>query len=123
MYLPPKNRSIQGCGSVGGGEVSPDKLRDRLKAHSLILEHARRAGIRADSGEMRHFARELFLLSRQCGAAGLGAQSHELFELAKAASEIERARGLDFRLYAIAARLLGWPLAGRLACTIDRFRA
>ena len=35
---------------------------------------------------MQHFARELFLLARQCGAAGLGEEARMLFELARQAS-------------------------------------
>ena len=71
---------------------------------------------------MQHFARELFLVARQCGAAGLASESRELFQLAKDASGAERARGLDFLLYGLAAGILGWPLAGRLACASDLFR-
>jgi glycosyltransferase involved in cell wall biosynthesis len=105
-----------------GGSRLVDKLRDRARAHSLILDHARRAGVESDSAEMQHFARELFLLARQCGAVGLEAESRELFELAMDASGAHRATGLDFRLYGIVARALGWSLAGRLSCASDRWR-
>jgi glycosyltransferase involved in cell wall biosynthesis len=105
-----------------GGSALPDKLADRARAHSLIYGHAHRAGIAETSREMQHFARELFLLARQCGAAGLAAQSRDLFALAKTASGSVRARGIDFRLYAAAAAILGWPLAGKLACASDRLR-
>ena len=54
-----------------GGSSDPEKLRDRAAAHKLILEHALAARISHETSEMRHFARELFLLARQCGAAGL----------------------------------------------------
>lgn len=104
------------------GTSAPDKLRDRAKAHFLILEHAWRAGLGEECPEMQHFARELFLLARQCGAAGLESESRNLFQLARDASGETRASGLDFRLYRSAARILGWPLAGRLACWTDRFR-
>lgn len=105
-----------------GGSVQAAKLADRARAHSLIHGHAHGAGIAEGSPEMQHFARELFLLARQCGAAGLGVQSRELFVLAKRASGARRARGFDFMLYAMAAAVLGWPLAGRLACASDRLR-
>jgi len=105
-----------------GGSIAVDKLRDRARAHALILEHAQRAGIDERSAEMGHFARELFLLARQSGAAGLGPESRDLFLLARAASGAARAKGLDFKLYAFAAALLGWPLVGRLACASDGFR-
>jgi hypothetical protein len=99
-----------------------DRLKERARAHQLIFAHAKRAGIPPATPERQRFARELFLLSRQCGAAGLGEASRELFELAKEATGGARAGGLDFRLYAMAARLLGWPIVGRLACASDRFR-
>jgi len=105
-----------------GGTTLPGKLADRARAHFLIFEHAQRAGVAAASTEMQHFARELFLLARQCGAAGLGTQSRDLFRLARVASGPGRAGRLDFRLYAMAAAVLGWPLAGRLACASDRLR-
>jgi len=96
--------------------------RDRAKAHALIFEHARRAGIDESAPEMRHFARELFLLSRQCGAVGLAKESKELFQLAKAASGSIRGKGLDFKLYQVLTSILGWVLVGKLACFSHRFR-
>lgn len=105
-----------------GGSVSPAKLSSRAAAHSLVMNHALRARIPPGSAEMQHFARELFLLSRQCGAAGLAVESRELFQLAKTASTEDRRRGLDFALYGICANLLGWSLTGRLACFSDRLR-
>ena len=54
---------------------------------------------------MQHFARELFLLARQCGAAGLAEEARTLFELARQASGTERSRGIDFLLYGAE---LGW---------------
>jgi glycosyltransferase involved in cell wall biosynthesis len=97
-------------------------LRDRARAHELILAHAFKAGITAEAPEMRHFARELFLLCRQCGAAGLTIQSQRLFDLSKIASGPIGARGWDFRAYETLASLLGWRLAGRVACLSDNLR-
>jgi glycosyltransferase involved in cell wall biosynthesis len=103
--------------------VSPvRKLRDRATAHRLIFGHARKAGIGLEVWEMQHFARELFLLARQCGAAGLPQEAETLFRLARAASGSERGNGLDFRCYDSLARLLGWQWAGRIACCTDRLR-
>lgn len=101
--------------------LDPVALRDRAKAHALILDHARRAGIDAETREMQHYARELFLLARQCGAARLPRESKMLFELARDASGPRR-NGTQFRVYAVAARLLGWSLTGWIACLTDRFR-
>jgi len=100
----------------------PGRYAQRARAHRLIYGHATRAGIIAQAPEMRHFARELFLLARQCGAAGLDAESRDLFQLAIDASGESRARGIDFRLYRTVAGILGWPMTGRLACWADRIR-
>ncbi|HEX8155436.1 MAG TPA: glycosyltransferase family A protein, partial [Thermoanaerobaculia bacterium] len=73
-------------GHASGNAISRDALRDRTEAHARIFEHARRAGIGFDVPEMRHFARELFLIARQAGAAGLEEESKRMFELARTAS-------------------------------------
>jgi glycosyltransferase involved in cell wall biosynthesis len=101
--------------------MHPDVLRDRARAHALILGHARRAGIGVEAPEMKHYARELFLLARQCGDASLPDESKMLFELAREASG-ERGNHIQFRLYAAAARVLGWSLTGRIACLSDHLR-
>ena len=106
-----------------GGNSDPDKLRDRATAHGMILEHALAAGISHNAPEMQHFARELFLLARQCGAAGLTEPARTLFGLARQASGTVRGRGIDFLVYAACARLVGWQAMGRWACRLDRLRA
>jgi len=105
-----------------GGTRDPAKLRDRAVAHEQILEHAQAAGIAREQPEMAHFARALFLLCRQCGAAGLAAESKRLFDLAREVSTPECARGWDFRLYRLAAALLGWTRAAQLSTHWDRHR-
>jgi hypothetical protein len=72
---------------------------------------------------MQRFARKLFLLARQCGAAGLADESRALFALALEASGPRRARGFDFHLYRAAAAGLGWCLTGRLSCWADCLRS
>jgi glycosyltransferase involved in cell wall biosynthesis len=105
-----------------GGTRDNRKLKDRAAAHALILTHAREAGLSEGAAEMQHFARELFLLSRQCGAAGLDEESKELFALARKASGDVRGRAWDFELYSVFANVVGWNRAGKLACFSDRYR-
>jgi hypothetical protein len=71
---------------------------------------------------MQHFARELFLLARQCGAAGLVDEAHRLFALARTASTSTRARGWDFLAYRALAHTIGWSLTGRISATLDQLR-
>jgi hypothetical protein len=116
-------RALLGCRLSSGGSTDPEKVRSRAQAHKLIFEHAIAAQISHDTSEMQHFARELFLLARQCGAAGLGGEAQMLFKLAQQAAGSARGRGIDFRLYGAGARLVGWRAMGSLTCGLDRFRA
>jgi hypothetical protein len=116
-------RTILGSQLSASGSSDPAKLTDRAAAHKLILEHALAAQISHETSEMRHFARELFLLARQCGAAGLTKEARTLFELARQASGNKRSRGVDFLLYRAGASLVGWRAMGCLAGGLDRFRA
>lgn len=102
----------------GWGGLVPERLRDRAEAHLRILSHAERAGVAHESSEMRHFARELFLLARQCGAAGLARESRELVHAARSVSSAR-----DLRIYTGLARMIGWRAAGALAQMTDRLRS
>lgn len=105
-----------------GGTRDKCKLKQRASAHALILRHAQAAAITEAAPEMQRFARELFLLSRQCGAAGLAEESKELFGLARRASGDDRGKGLDYKLYRLVAGIIGWSLIGKLACYSDVIR-
>jgi glycosyltransferase involved in cell wall biosynthesis len=115
-------RIILGYQLSSAGYSDSEKLSNRARAHELILEHALAAGISHKTSEMQHFGRDLFLLARQCGAAGLPEESRTLFELARQASGSRRSRGIDFLLYGAGARLVGWRAIGTLTCGLDRFR-
>jgi glycosyltransferase involved in cell wall biosynthesis len=105
-----------------GEAFDPARMRERARSHRLILSQAMKAGIDRDSPEMQHFARELFLLSRQCGAAGLAEESKQLFELARGASGEARGNGWDFKLYGLLASIAGWTRLGKMACSSDSIR-
>jgi glycosyltransferase involved in cell wall biosynthesis len=107
----------------GGSLVDPRRMRWRAQAHALVYAHARRAGIESTDPHMQRYARELFLLARQCGASSLGQESRQLFDLAREASGAVRGRGWDFRIYRTLAQVVGWPALGRLTCWTDRFRS
>lgn len=106
-----------------GSAEDPKRNRERARAHTLIHAHALRAGIPTSSPERQHFARALFLLSRQCGASGLAAEARSLFALSREAAGAERARSWDYRAWRVATSLLGWRTASRLACWRDRRRS
>jgi glycosyltransferase involved in cell wall biosynthesis len=104
------------------GTNEQTKLKYRALSHRLILSHAEHAGITEDFPEMQHYARELFLLSRQCGAAGLEDESRDLFDLARKASGAVLGNSWEFKAYKGLARLIGWKKLGKLSCHADRFR-
>ena len=95
------------------GHATAAALRDRARAHLLMHAHAR--VIPNDAPEKQFFARDLFHLARQCGAAGLTGESRDLV---RAAQSISSAR--DLRIYALGARALGWRGMARLARMLDR---
>jgi glycosyltransferase involved in cell wall biosynthesis len=103
------------------GHFDQATMRDRAAAHTAILQHARTAKIAADVPEMQHFARELFLLARQCGSLGLTSDAGMLFDLARDASGGRR-DALQFRAYAALAKIAGWRAAGKLSAALDRLR-
>lgn len=105
-----------------GVAIDAKRLKDRALAHRLMWKHAKTAGLSDASPEVKHFARELFLLARQCGAAGLSTDAADLFTLAREASTSDRKRALDFRLYRGVAAVIGWHWAGLLSMQVDRLR-
>ena len=104
-----------------GEALDPQRLAQRARSHSLIYAHARRARIGSEAAEMQRFARTLFLLARQCGAAGLLRQSSELFALAREAAG-PAAHSIDYRLYGALASLLGWRAMGKASTWMDHLR-
>jgi hypothetical protein len=107
---------------AGGARLDPMKLQNRAEAHVRIYQHARRAGVDARCAEMQHFVRELFLIARECGAAGLVDDSRRLLGVARAGTREQGGDGWDLKLYETLARLVGWGPMGRLTCALDAFR-
>jgi len=124
-YLPEILSEERGCAanrlSESGG-LDPHKLSSRAKAHEMVYIHAIAAGMASSSPEMQHFSRSLFLLSRQCGAAGLPDTSKRLFELSRKAAGTHGGMDMDYLVYRVGAKLLGWRLMGTASRYYDRFR-
>ncbi|MFO0119820.1 MAG: hypothetical protein ACK512_06940, partial [Cyanobium sp.] len=71
--------------------------------------------------EMRQFVRASFLLSRQCGLAGVDDASKSLFQLARAASgRRPLQQSPEFLLYGLLAALVGWRGAARVSLGLRR---
>jgi len=106
-----------------GSNDDPQRMRTRARSHTLIWQHALEAGLPYSAPQsVGNFARSLFLLSRQCGAAGLPQESKELLALATTAAAGGRARKIDIKLYEILALCIGWRAAGRFAAWLDQTR-
>jgi len=100
-----------------------EKLLSRAKAHDLIAQHAMKAKIKYNLPEMIHFSKELFLLARQCGAAGLVDESRRLFNLSKELSGPVRGRCMKLRCYYLLGTMFGWGVTGKAACLLDKVRS
>jgi len=97
------------------------KLRDRCSARLLILDRALHAGVGEASPDRRIFAQGLFLLSRQCGAAGLPEESRKLLKASVvAAGKVKLKNQLIYRFLAT---LIGWTNVGALCERLDSARA
>ena len=106
-----------------GSNDDSQRMQTRARSHSLIWQHALEAGLPDSAPQaVGNFARSLFLLSRQCGAAGLPYESKELLALAKTAAAGGVARKIDMKLYEILAMCIGWCAAGRFAAWLDQTR-
>ena len=106
-----------------GEALDPSRLAQRARSHEAMFASARRARIPVDDPDMRHFARALFLLARQCGAAELAAQARRLFDLSlEAAGTPLESAALDYRAYSLLASVLGWNAMGKLSQWADRWR-
>jgi len=125
LYVPHVLSETRGhCGEreSDNGSVDPRKLASRAEVHEIVYKHARKAGVDIDSPEMQQFSRALFLLSRQCGAAGLTDLSRRLFHLSRKASGAHNAAGVDYRIYLMATRVVGWRVMGMASRIFDGLR-
>jgi glycosyltransferase involved in cell wall biosynthesis len=98
-----------------GGCTDKRKLAHRTIAKQLLFSYAITSGIKASDKEMQIFAKECFLLSRQCALLGLERESSIMFKLSRDASIPFKKYGLSYLLYRILVFLFGWVKAGRFA--------
>ncbi|MFN6337628.1 MAG: glycosyltransferase family 2 protein [Cyanobacteriota bacterium] len=98
-----------------GGSTNPKKLRDRIISKHRLYRCALATGIKNNSPEMKKFARECFLLARQCAIAGLAKESESIFSLAKQCTGFLRRLGPDYLIYQILGSILGWNQTGKLS--------
>ncbi len=105
----------------GGTLREHQKLRDRCTARLLILDRALQAGVAENSPDRRRFAQELFLLSRQCGAAGLREESRKLFQAS--AVTAGKVRLKNQAIYRLLAAAVGWTNAGAICERLECLRA
>jgi len=105
-----------------GEAYDPARMKMRAQAHELIMQHARCAGIDGSAPHLQRFARKLFLLSRQCGAAGLADESRRLVDLAMQSHGLPRSGYTDLHIYSMLANMVGWRNLGNISVMIDSLR-
>lgn len=106
-----------------GQALDPRRLAMRAQAQSLIWAHAKRADLpRTAPSDVATFARSLFLLSRQCGAAGLQTDAASLLALAGEAASSVNVAFRDLVIYRSLARWLGHRTVGRASVIFDAIR-
>ncbi|MEY4353092.1 MAG: hypothetical protein RLZZ609_1333 [Cyanobacteriota bacterium] len=98
-----------------GGCRNPAKLRDRILAKQRIYLSALKAGLTTSDREMKLFSRECFLLARQCAEIDLEDESKSIFKLSRLAANKRKRYGLDFLVYALFGRIIGWRRVGKAA--------
>ena len=86
-------------------------LRDEAWFLPRLHDCALRAGVDPDATEMREFSRWAFMRARDLGALGETDLAWKMLDLATRAAD---GCGLDMRLVAAGARLMGWRATGRL---------
>jgi len=94
----------------------------RCTAHLSVWSHAKQAEVSFTSAEVEHYMTSMFLLSRQCGAAGLPEASRQLLTAALEAAALGDFNTRQMTLYAAGARAIGWRLSGKLAHSLDVVR-
>jgi hypothetical protein len=122
--VPVSETRDHGAGRLSRGErLDPKRLSMRARAQTLIWGHAERAGLPQTAKEgVAIFARSLFLLSRQCGAAGLSEDSARLLELSAEAARAVGARVPDLDCYRRLAHWLGHRALGLASEWMDMAR-
>ncbi len=86
-----------------GGTTDPVKLQHRAQAGHAISQHALNV-LSIGGADLRHFSKTVFLLARQCAAAGLKQESESLVQLSKL---IRGGSGLKLNLFHLLLKLLG----------------
>jgi len=100
--------------------LDPDRLRDQAIAAESMFASARAAKLQEDCAEFQHFARRLFLLSRNCAAAGLVGEAERLHTLCGGVLKGEETLRRH-RLFGKLARVFTWRVAGFAALAAERF--
>jgi glycosyltransferase involved in cell wall biosynthesis len=102
--------------------TSPDRIAARIRFLTLMLGHAERGGISADSPQRQHFTRWIFATARKCAAAGYVVESQRCMELAeRSAGECREVRD-GFEMFRSLCRWVGTRNTGRLLTLGERFK-
>lgn len=118
-----EHRDHTGSRLSRGSCRDPVRMKMRAESHDRVWRHALAAGLHNSARDVvANFGRSLFLLARQCGAAGLPKEAGRLHALAVDAARMSDTATLDLRVAGLLAYLLGWVIVGRFGELADRLR-
>jgi len=106
-----------------GGTRDPIKLRHRCRAQSEIFKHAQRYMLLDDRvtditvEDWQFYSKALFLLARECAAAGLVEHAKTMFELSLIANG---AKSVQHKVFISLATVFGWRGAANVVSLIGR---
>jgi len=93
-------------------------LGSQAESRKRIFYHAKRAGVSSDSPEVEVFTRQLFMLARDCGGAGLYDEARELADMAYDYSNNKRLKR-QIAIYRTASQFVGWKFTSGMARAME----
>ena len=97
--------------STGGGLIKA-KLRDRCKAREAIFLAAKKSRVKLSQDDFEFFAKSVFHLARECAAAGLKQEVHQMLKLSITAN---KGTTKEQELFIKFGNFAGWRAAGYAA--------
>lgn len=93
------------------GTINPIKLQSRCRARWKIYNSARKSLIAIPSVEFEYFSKAVFLLARECSAAGLSYCAKQMIELSMMAT---KGKAIKQRVFSLLGNTIGWRYAAKL---------
>ena len=103
--------------------LEPERLQARKRFFELMLGHAERAGVAAESPERQHFTRWIFATARRFAAVGLCVEARGCMRLAERSAGTNPLARRGFRMFYGFSRVVGTRLAGRFLLLAEKVKS